>query len=520
MTLPDRIQHSVDAAVDVPVDAHDLLRQVHSRRHHSLAPLAAAAAVALVIGGTTVAIQQHQDGSTAQPGAASTVVPFTHEKPGEGDVPPPNFRVHGGPAPIMCGSGMLDATLAWQAHGDVLSGTIEIGLKEADPAYADCELKNVDPVVTVLGVADSPIGPASTYAGIPDAPLPPAVPRRHVGQNTPVLIPLTLTGSNCLSSNWGAVHGLSPEPFLRFLLENPRLPCDESRPAADGTLTIGVPHTKGQAAAPLPQDRKNLEVVLDLPDTVREHEPLRYTVRLINPTGQDISLAPCPSYQTAFGRVDSDSSTYFGSDGRLNCGAAPAAVPAGGEVAFAMEQDDLQSEQPGAKDAPKLSVQWGMAGPPAAKGDVPFERAGPTPAGESAAPSLADLFAATGEYPGTRWTRGGKEVPAQDLSLAQGPTHCQWERALFLGGAVLPVGSSGERLWTRDPEGVLTHFPRAKQEFEAHAALPADAADTGYRYGVVELWLAPSDDGEYVYLVNARNRSDVERWVRGGGGCA
>jgi hypothetical protein len=50
--------------------------------------------------------------------------------------------------------------------------------------------------------------------------------------------------------------------------------------------------------------------------------------------------------------------------------------------------------------------------------------------------------------------------------------------------------------------------------------LPSDAAATGYTHGDVELWLAPSDNGEYVYLVNSRNRADVERWVRGGGGCA
>ena len=53
-----------------------------------------------------------------------------------------------------------------------------------------------------------------------------------------------------------------------------------------------------------------------------------------------------------------------------------------------------------------------------------------------------------------------------------------------------------------------------------HVQVPIGLAPTGYTRGDVELWLAPSDDGAYVYLVNARNRSDVERWVNGGGGCA
>jgi hypothetical protein len=521
MTIPDHIRQSVDAATDQSVDGQELLRQVRRRKQRSplVAPLAAAAAVALIAGGTTYAVQRGMQGGSGQPADGSTAVPFVQAQPGDGDVPAPELRSHSGPPPIMCGRDMLTAALTWQAHGDVLSGTIRVSLKENDPPFAECELENGDPVLTLLGPADGPVGPESSYTGIPNAPLRPALPRRHVAPGKPVVIPATLTGSNCVPSSWGSLAGIAPDLLLQFNFEGELLPCDKSKPAADGTLALGVPHTQGQPGAALPPDRKNLEVVLDLPDELREHESLHFRVRLINPSGQDIALAPCSAYQIAFTRVDTDGSTFFGNGGRLNCDAAPATVPAGGEVVFEMVQDDLQSDQPGAKDAPELSVQWGMAGPRAAIGDVPFVRTGPTRAPVAGPPSLAELFAEAGPYPGKPWQKDGETVAARDLSLAQGPSHCHWERALFLGGAVLPAGKAGNE-WTRDPEGVLTHYPRAKQEFQAHATLPDDAAPTGYTRGDVELWLAASDDGAYVYLVNAGDRSDVERWVNGGGGCA
>jgi hypothetical protein len=41
--------------------------------------------------------------------------------------------------------------------------------------------------------------------------------------------------------------------------------------------------------------------------------------------------------------------------------------------------------------------------------------------------------------------------------------------------------------------------------------IPADAKDTGYRYGALKLYLAPSDEDSYLYLVAP---ADSERWPR------
>ena len=137
------------------------------------------------------------------------------------------------------------------------------------------------------------------------------------------------------------------------------------------------------------------------------------------------------------------------------------------------------------------------------------------------ASSLAELYEDVPPWPGEPWFQDGREVTHSELTVAAGPEHCDWQEAAFLSGYGLeaPRDSDG-RLWTRDPQGVLEHFPRAEADFRAHAVLPADAVDTGYRQGHVELWTAPSDAAAYVYLVNAADRDDVERWVRGGGGCA
>jgi hypothetical protein len=153
----------------------------------------------------------------------------------------------------------------------------------------------------------------------------------------------------------------------------------------------------------------------------------------------------------------------------------------------------------------------------------PLLHAGTTPysdVDESAA-SLAERFDDLPTWPGSPWFRDGRQVLRSELGVSAGPEHCGWEEAAYLSGSALPAPRDEHgALWARDPDGILEHFPRAQQEFRSPATLPADAEFTGYYQGPVEVWTAPSDEAEYVYLVNGRDRSDVERWVRGGGGCA
>lgn len=135
--------------------------------------------------------------------------------------------------------------------------------------------------------------------------------------------------------------------------------------------------------------------------------------------------------------------------------------------------------------------------------------------------TLAEIFEDVPAWPGDPWFRDGRQVLRSELGVAAGPEHCTWQEAAYLASSALPAPRDmGGGLWARDPKGILEHFPRAQAEFQSPAVLPGDAAFTGYYQGPVEVWTAPSDDSAYVYLVNGDDRSDVERWVRGGGGCA
>ena len=61
-----------------------------------------------------------------------------------------------------------------------------------------------------------------------------------------------------------------------------------------------------------------------------------------------------------------------------------------------------------------------------------------------------------------------------------------------------------------DPSGELDD--RLRTTYDAHARLPFDAVDTGWRRGGLALWLQTG--GEAAYLVNLADPADVQRWPR------
>lgn len=374
MTMPDRIRQSVQAAVDRPVDADELLRRIRSgtqRRRGWAAPVAAAAAVVVVAGGAGVVLQDRQ--SPVGP-AGGGHVPFVQQEASEADVPAPDIMRSsgGGAATLPCTTQTVRGRITWTASDDSpadLVGQARISL--ADGAVGSCSMGPEDPSLVLLGPADGPVGPDSVFQGQPYAPLPPRTPGRVVDRSRDVVVPLWLTGSNCVPASFGSLAGMAP-PLLEINFEGDRLPCDSSRPQADGALTVGLPRTEGVPAGLLPADRKNLNVALDAPPSSAEGEPLRYQVRLSNPTDADIALDPCPAYQAVYTWQAGVGSTQLASGGRLNCRAAPSAVPAGGEVVFEMVQHDPAVGDPGPGRAAEVEVevQWGIAGPSAASATV------------------------------------------------------------------------------------------------------------------------------------------------------
>ena len=127
----------------------------------------------------------------------------------------------------------------------------------------------------------------------------------------------------------------------------------------------------------------------------------------------------------------------------------------------------------------------------------------------------------TRDYQEPPWTdRDGCPVPREILQSHVG-VQCYDDRLLFLTwgsplGAPFQKGPHREyaheltkqTTYVADPLGEL-EIPHAQREFRPDIALPKSARDTGYRHGVVELWLVPRSE-RFAYL---RSGDVVERWV-------
>jgi hypothetical protein len=86
-----------------------------------------------------------------------------------------------------------------------------------------------------------------------------------------------------------------------------------------------------------------------------------------------------------------------------------------------------------------------------------------------------------------------------------GPEHCQWQLARILS---VPDGD-GFRSYLRDPLGVMSRDQTLFDTYASGISLPADAIDSGFRSGDLELWFTPGDTAAYVVSPDG-----VERWPR------
>lgn len=117
-------------------------------------------------------------------------------------------------------------------------------------------------------------------------------------------------------------------------------------------------------------------------------------------------------------------------------------------------------------------------------------------------------------YPGEQWVIDGRDVDSKVVEAFAGPSHCGWESAtfLFLGWPPGTVAQSGSqaRQFIRDRNGQMSGA-QLLGTWAHDPTLPHDALDTGYRYGAIKLFFAPSDEDQYAYLVAPADR---ERWPR------
>ncbi|MFE7929724.1 hypothetical protein ACFU6S_13440 [Streptomyces sp. NPDC057456] len=101
------------------------------------------------------------------------------------------------------------------------------------------------------------------------------------------------------------------------------------------------------------------------------------------------------------------------------------------------------------------------------------------------------------------WTdEHGERVATTTLSSYPGAEHCDWQTAHFLGTG----RGENHRQYVRDPDGVIEES-LLTSPYDGDAVMPADARDTGYRYGDWRLWLTKDASTAYV-----RTSDGVEAW--------
>jgi hypothetical protein len=109
------------------------------------------------------------------------------------------------------------------------------------------------------------------------------------------------------------------------------------------------------------------------------------------------------------------------------------------------------------------------------------------------------------------WTdKHGRRVPVTTLSSSDGPAHCDWQKAHFLGLGV----REDRRTYVRDPSGVFDSA-LLTAAYDDDVRMPGEARDTGYRRGDWQLWR--TDDTSRVYV---RTPDGVEAWPRAKHGVA
>lgn len=128
--------------------------------------------------------------------------------------------------------------------------------------------------------------------------------------------------------------------------------------------------------------------------------------------------------------------------------------------------------------------------------------------------TVGSYFDSPPAWPGYAWERGGVTVGRNELTTAAGPAHCDMQSITMLTIG-WPPGSrsdnaSGARQYIRDRRQHLQD-PFLQGTWMRSPPAPPDLADTGYRYGVLRLYVAPSDQDRYGYLIAP---ADSERWPR------
>lgn len=142
-----------------------------------------------------------------------------------------------------------------------------------------------------------------------------------------------------------------------------------SLPGGAGTLVVRLPPYKNPPADHCPSGGYGASFDLEATSPERPASPLRaellvsdagsgerfrYLVRLVNPTGREFSLDPCPAYSQGFGADGGTSENYL-----LNCSEVRA-IPAGESVTYEMFVEMSIRLTMQAEDGRRLLLNWSL----------------------------------------------------------------------------------------------------------------------------------------------------------------
>jgi hypothetical protein len=338
-------------------------------------------------------------------GSPSDPVPWAHLTITEADTPAPGFPC------VTCNEPMIPAGCAkGQVHGSVRFHRVSSGVEgvvtlwstgtEAADGSASCSLSGASTSGRLVAASGAPVPVPVTPTGVdtinPPGSFPVIVGARggaESGDGGPASLIVDWSGSYCgpppaaldlaLVTDIEAESTAASAPLVvpvRLPVSGPAPVCS-SDSHSTGRVSVGFAGQAGQVGQPVPTDRRLLVPVIRAPESVHATTTpvsFPYEVTLNNPAATPVALQPCAGFI-----LQVTGSVYAGAPNpptevltvpvdarsRLNCGAAPKVVPAGGSVTFSMEFDSSDTGVGGGFSVvpdQTVHLSWAIVGAPTA----------------------------------------------------------------------------------------------------------------------------------------------------------
>jgi hypothetical protein len=347
--LDERLRAAGESFREQPVPDLNLHWPQEKHSHRWLAPLAIAAAIALIVGGI-VAVSSWHDNS-AQPPAKPSPPPVLQ--------PDRNFAVaapalplsmgHGGGMylgpPALCPPSTLRASAVTSAATDGVVGVITLVGGECSLSANPATIRLLDDKGQGLPV------PVDTHNT--------GLSRPNVGDQS-VRVGFAWTGAYCGVPAAAVELEVSGKP-LRIPLHGPGPSC---RASAVSRLVSGSEGDGKTAVVPPPAAWKPLRATLVLPKSLPWDQPVAVDVILTNTGSSDVSLvSPCASWRAAIQITNGGGIATTGSTGDF-C-SQPLTVKPGHPLHLHLGTLPLNQSSIEIRGA-AVTVVWGISGVPAA----------------------------------------------------------------------------------------------------------------------------------------------------------